>query len=240
VRRFQDSKDKSSTANLKHHAIRCFGEDAINAAIAGKQPTARNGSIFALFARKGKQPVQHSHRVHTNPEVRLAFIVSNSRTNINLKSSAHLVRWITENNRPINIINDRELRELLTAGRPSIDLPGNHTISRDIYASFEKCKERVAKLLQDHPGRLHFATDAWTSPNHRAFVAWTVHLEYEGEMLSFLLDIAELPEVSTYIYNHLQILMPFSSHTQVPRWPEHSKANARALWAHREDTCCQC
>jgi len=48
--------------------------------------------------------------------------------------------------------------------------------------------------LQEHPGHLHFATDAWTSPNHRAFVAWTVHFEYEGAMIVFLLDIIEVPE----------------------------------------------
>jgi hypothetical protein len=70
VRRFQDSKDQSSTANLKHHALRCFGEDAVNEAITGKKSANRNGSIFALFARKGKQPVKYSHRVHSNPEVR--------------------------------------------------------------------------------------------------------------------------------------------------------------------------
>jgi len=69
VRRFQDSKDKSSTANLKHHALRCFGEDVVNAAIAGKKSADRNGSIFTLFARKGKQLVKYSHRVHTNSEV---------------------------------------------------------------------------------------------------------------------------------------------------------------------------
>jgi hypothetical protein len=99
------------------------------------------------------------------------------------------------NNRPLNVINDRALRDLLTAGRPSIDLPSDDTISRDIKTSFEKCWVRIAKLLQDHPGCIHFAMDAWTSPNHRAFVVWTVHLEYEGDMLSFLLDIIELPEV---------------------------------------------
>ena len=70
IRRFQDSKDKASTVNLKHHALRCFGTDAMNAAIAGKQAMNLNGSIFALFACKGKQPVKYSHRVHTNPEVR--------------------------------------------------------------------------------------------------------------------------------------------------------------------------
>lgn len=48
---------------------------------------------------------------------------------------------------------------------------------------------------------LNFATDAWTSPNHRAFVAITVHLEHEGEPISLLLDVVEVAKVS-----HLQLL----------------------------------
>ena len=207
IRCYQDSKDKASTANLKHHALRCFGEDAVNAAIAGKEHTNHSRGILALFARKGKQPVKYSHRVHTNPEVRyipLLYINATKRP-LTIKCSAHLVKWLTENNRPINIINDRELQNLLTAGHPSIQLPTNPVILNDIHASFEKCRERIAKLLREHPGHLHFATDAWTSPNHRAFVAWTVHLEYEGEMLAFLLDIVELPEVrqtNMRLYNY--------------------------------------
>jgi hypothetical protein len=112
-------------------------------------------------------------------------------------SSTRIVKWVTKNNRLANIVKDRELRELLTAGRPHIKLPSPDTMSHDIKASFNMCRECIATLLHDHPGRLHFATDAWTSPNHRAFVAWTVHLEYEGTMLAFLLDIIEVPEVRT-------------------------------------------
>ena len=78
-------------------------------------------------------------------------------------------------------------------------LPLNNTIFQDIQVSFKKCWDYIAKLLQEHPGCLHFATDTWTSPNHHAFVAWMLHLEYEGEMLSFLLDIIELPEVCTFL-----------------------------------------
>lgn len=37
-------------------------------------------------------------------------------------TSAHVVKWMTENNRPINIITDRELIDLLSAGRPNIIL----------------------------------------------------------------------------------------------------------------------
>jgi hypothetical protein len=94
----------------------------------------------------------------------------------------------------MSIIRDRELSELLLAGRPQLSLPSPQTISRDIKASFECCHERIKTLLAEHPGRLHFATDCWTSPNHRAFVAWTVHLQYQGRMLAFLLDVVELPE----------------------------------------------
>jgi hypothetical protein len=59
---------------------------------------------------------------------------------------------------------------------------------------------------QAHPGRLHFATDAWTSPNHRAFVAWTVHLEHQGDILAFLLDIVKIPE------SHTGFVMAQASH----------------------------
>ncbi|KAG1720839.1 hypothetical protein EDB19DRAFT_1835776 [Suillus lakei] len=90
VHQFQDSKDKSSTANLKHHIVHCFGEDAVNAAIS--------------------------------------------------------------------------------AGRPNVTLPSNQTISHDINTSFEKCQVCIAKSLQ------------------------TAHIEYEGIMLTFLLDIVDVPE----------------------------------------------
>jgi hypothetical protein len=41
-------------------------------------------------------------------------------------------------------------------------------------------------------GALSFATDAWTSPNHKEFIAVTVHFEIEGAPVSMLLDIVEL------------------------------------------------
>jgi hypothetical protein len=76
VRRYQDSKDKASTANLKHHALRCFGEDAVRSATKPQDNGNDNGSIFSLFARQGQQPVQYSHRSHSNPEVRCVLLSS--------------------------------------------------------------------------------------------------------------------------------------------------------------------
>ena len=47
-------------------------------------------------------------------------------------------------------------------------------------------------VQQEYEGALHFATDAWTSLNHCAFVAMTVHLEEQGKPVSILLDLVEV------------------------------------------------
>jgi hypothetical protein len=46
--------------------------------------------------------------------------------------------------------------------------------------------------IQEHEGALSFGTDAWTSPNHKAYVAVTVHFEHHGEPMSLLLDLVEV------------------------------------------------
>ena len=39
---------------------------------------------------------------------------------------------------------------------------------------------------------LHFGTDAWTSPNHKAYIAVMVHFENKGKPISMLLDLVEV------------------------------------------------
>ena len=39
---------------------------------------------------------------------------------------------------------------------------------------------------------MSFATDAWMSPNHKAYVTVTVHFEKDGIPISMLLDIVEV------------------------------------------------
>ena len=51
--------------------------------------------------------------------------------------------------------------------------------------------------------------DTWTSPNHKAFVAITVHLECRGKPLSMLLDFIKLAEVTpTYIDEYALLIEP--------------------------------
>ena len=35
-------------------------------------------------------------------------------------------------------------------------------------------------------------TDAWTSPNHKAYVAVTVHFQCNGKLMCMLLDLVEV------------------------------------------------
>ena len=105
--------------------------------------------------------------------------------------------WVAEDNRPADIVGDSQLGILLRGVSRNLTVPSPNTVRRDVKAIYEKSRKRITKLLQDNPGRIHIGTDAWTSTNHRAMVAWTVHLECEGIMTAFLLDIAEVPESHT-------------------------------------------
>jgi hypothetical protein len=115
----------------------------------------------------------------------------------------------------MKIIDDPGFHRLMKTGRPHYRLPSSRTTTRDVHVVFKRVKERIATILQvsffknhdirvlttiygkKYDGRLSFATDAWTSPNQRAYVAITVHLEYKGEPISLLLDIVEVAKSHT-------------------------------------------
>lgn len=47
-------------------------------------------------------------------------------------------------------------------------------------------------MLKEYDGMLNFAMDTWTSPNHKAYIAITIHLEHNGQLLLMLLDLVEV------------------------------------------------
>ena len=110
--------------------------------------------------------------------------------------------------RSFRIVEDPAFHRLMKTGHPQTRIPSSRTVARDVHVVFKSVKERIAKMLQvnfqailseitltvsqEYDGRLNFATDAWSSPNNRAFVAQTVHFEQNGIPTSFLLDIIEV------------------------------------------------
>ncbi|KAF5331114.1 hypothetical protein D9619_005956 [Psilocybe cf. subviscida] len=188
VRRYQDKKDAGSTGNMRKHAVRCWGKEVVDEADKAKDANAVRKlakdvsgrldpkTIMGSFKRSGKGKISYSYRQHTRTETR-----------------AEIVRWVAESLRPFEIVKDKGFKRLMKTGRPDYWIPSPSTVSRDVKTVFSKTRNRIAKLLQEHDGALSFATDAWTSPNHRAYVAVTVHFEHEGVPICMLLDFVEVP-----------------------------------------------
>ncbi|KAF5343676.1 hypothetical protein D9758_014683 [Tetrapyrgos nigripes] len=190
VRRFQDTADAKSTKTLATHVKACkgWGPAAFESVQGMKLGDARkaagryvkDGNIVTAFKRGKKGTITYSHRAHTSWETRQE------------QALAEIVRWVAESGRPFAIVKDRGFQCLMKTGRPGYYLPHPTTVARDVKTVFAKTRQRIALMLQEYEGDINFATDAWSSPNHRAYIAITVHLEHDGEPLSFLLDFVEV------------------------------------------------
>ena len=51
----------------------------------------------------------------------------------------------------------------------------------------------------DYGGDLNFVTDAWTSSNHKAFVAVS-DFEHDGKHICIILDVVEVMKVSNGVF----------------------------------------
>ncbi len=94
-------------------------------------------------------------------------------------------------------------------GRMEQYVPSPRTVGRDVRAVFISTRLRLATMLQvriyngeqkktylqmyqNYPGALNFATDAWTSPNHKPYIAITIHFERKGKATTMVLDVVAL------------------------------------------------
>jgi hypothetical protein len=65
--------------------------------------------------------------------------------------SAEFVRWVAENKRPFQIVNDRGFRCLMKTGRPDYRIPSAQTLSHDVRNVFVRVRKRIAHMLQVSP-----------------------------------------------------------------------------------------
>lgn len=84
VRRYLDTKDARSTGNMRKHAKKCWGDDAVSAADDAKDATEartkvvagilKNGKITTAFERKNKNKPTYSNIPYTHLEIRYALL----------------------------------------------------------------------------------------------------------------------------------------------------------------------
>ena len=94
----------------------------------------------------------------------------------------------------------------MKTGHLGYHLPFPVTISHKMKKVFVQVWQHIAKMLkvshksylqlvvltnqpQEYDSALNFTTDAWTLPNHKAYVAITVYFEHEGTLISMILNL---------------------------------------------------
>ncbi|KAJ7163966.1 hypothetical protein C8R43DRAFT_879404, partial [Mycena crocata] len=189
----QTSKDSNSTKNLRAHAKKCWGEDNMLAAEKVKSlgearkllkdnSSVRNQRLTDIFkAHAVAGGESSSHVPLTNEQSRL---------------------------RPFTIAKDQGYRRLMKSGRPSAYIPSPTTIVRDVKLLFHKTRERLKSAFRYTNYLL--ATEVWTSPNHRAYVAVSGHWEEDGKQINCLLDFVEVAKVRLLYWNLLNTHQYFS------------------------------
>ena len=118
----------------------------MSAALQGLK--TKNGSITAAFQQVSKGKAMYSHCQHTKIEAQYAQLKCSFDKCLKVIFSAEFVCWVSENNRPFQIVNDRGFRSLMKTGRPEHHIPSAETLSRDMKNVFIQVRGHIAKSLQ--------------------------------------------------------------------------------------------
>ena len=162
VRRYLDKRDKCSTSNLHKHAKVCWGGEIVTQALETKKDLTINevraslakaklhdGTITALFERKGKESVTFSMKQHTYTETRSVNTpYDKPKIVLTFFCRIECVRWVAESMRSMKMIDDPGFHRLMKTGRPQYRIPSSRTVARDVHVVFRKVKERISKMLQ--------------------------------------------------------------------------------------------
>ncbi|TFK80194.1 hypothetical protein K466DRAFT_446761, partial [Polyporus arcularius HHB13444] len=174
VHRYLDTSDAKSTGNLRRHAKNCWGIETVERADDADDADEVRATIAKAKKFDGSITAHFAR-----------------------KKGAVTYSHRQHTKAETRLTYDRAFQSLMKTGRPSYYLPSASTCSCDAKNVFKGARGKVAKILREYEGKVSFATDAWTSPNHRAYMAVTAHLEHKGEPLCFLLDLVEVAKSHT-------------------------------------------
>ncbi|KAG6839135.1 hypothetical protein C0991_005489, partial [Blastosporella zonata] len=144
VKRNMNTANATSTSNLRQHALRCWGEDVVKAAMDVKsihearevlkdKKNLKQSSIRVAFQVAGQKQVTYSDRLPTN-----------------LKTRVNHVKWVCESNCPFSIVDDKGYHRIMKTGpgRQHTYIPSTSTVSRDVKSVFLGAREKISWLLK--------------------------------------------------------------------------------------------
>jgi hypothetical protein len=90
-----------------------------------------------------------------------------------------LATWIARRMRPINIVEDEELKSLCDLfgvfGGFNVDLPGRTSIRETIVTAADDLRAKLREELAAHSGFYCVTTDIWTDRSTRSYMSLTIH-----------------------------------------------------------------
>ncbi|KAI9456117.1 hypothetical protein BJY52DRAFT_1204843 [Lactarius psammicola] len=175
VRRFLYTGDTSSTSNPHRHARVCWGDEALAATDQMCDVKTAHEALRNHNSKNGSITAAFKH-------------VGTGRVTYSHRQHTRIEAY--------RIVNDRAFCCLMKTGRPDYYIPSVEVLSHDVKNVFVRVCERIVKF-QEIDGKLSFATDAWTSPNYKVYIAITVHFERNGTPMALLLDLVEVPKFHT-------------------------------------------
>ncbi|KAF8622489.1 hypothetical protein AX15_006975 [Amanita polypyramis BW_CC] len=154
---------------MRKHMKTCWGDDVLTAAGSTVNADEIRTKIVGGILRNGSitesfERKGNGKRTYSNRPLSHADI------------KAEIVCWVSVRLRPSEIVNDEEFNFLMKTASQL------HTIQSRL------------TIVKAYEGHLSFTTDAWTSPNHWAYVAICIHFEAKGTPVSMILDIVEVAE----------------------------------------------
>ena len=104
-----------------------------------------------------------------------------------------LTKWTWKDMRPISIVRDKGLNELLTFLEPNYKPPSTTHVSARIRKDFEDGKAAVKRQLHDNSS-IALTTDIWTSRATQSFATTTAHfLDQHWNLTSCVLETVHFP-----------------------------------------------
>jgi hypothetical protein len=103
IRQFLDTKDAKSTSNLMRHALKCRGEDNVDATCSRPADEVHeamkgglvSGSIIAALGWKKKGTIRYSHCQHTRTETRYVYKLTRGKS-ITQLNRAEIICWVAK------------------------------------------------------------------------------------------------------------------------------------------------
>ncbi|KAF9558943.1 hypothetical protein CPC08DRAFT_611761, partial [Agrocybe pediades] len=169
VNHYLGTKDASSTSNLRKHVKVCFGDNAVEAADACRSLQAARDVVKKAGTK--------------NQPLTALLECAGGKEKV---TYSHMQHTTAEQ----RIVKDRGFQSLMKTGPPGIHIPSPATVSRNVKMVFINSWQRISKMLR--VSCTYTNTNAWTSLNHKAYMAVTVHFENDGVPISMLLDIVKV------------------------------------------------